>query len=354
LSNDDRQAVASASVEARGGHSAHDSATGASRPPRDTTATEARKPALAAEAPRSLLRFWSPRYWPAWCLVLWMRLSAALPLRSTLLIHRLIGRMIHRVSPKLLRVVLRNLEICFPELTPEQRADLARRHFESLAMSFPECAVAWFTRRVERRFEIMGLEHLHAAVQKGKGVVLYTGHFTTLEICGQALKALVPRLDCMFSHRSNPLLDEIQRRGRARNSHNMFSSDNVRSMLKALKGNATVWYAPDLMYKEGELIPFFGELAMTNVSTSKLARVSGAAVIPYSYRRYDREARYEIRFHAPLADFPTDDAVADTRRLVELLEQFIHESPDQYQWMHKRFKARPAELPDLYKRAEEP
>jgi KDO2-lipid IV(A) lauroyltransferase len=215
-------------------------------------------------------------------------------------------------------------------------------------MSFPECAVAWFTKRRSQRFDIVGLEHLHTALQNGKGVVLYTGHFTTIEICGQALKALVPRLDGMFSRRSNALLDEVQRRGRARNTHHMFSTDSVRAMLKALKGNATVWYAPDRMYKDGELIPFFNELAMTNVSTSKLARVSGATVIPYSSRRYDGEARYEIRFHPPLRDFPTDDAVADTRRLVELLEQFIRQCPDQYQWTHKRFRGRP-ELPDPYR-----
>ena len=93
----------------------------------------------------------------------------------------------------------------------------------------------------------------------------------------------------------------------------------------------------------------FHELALTTVSTSKLARVSGATVIPYSSRRYEREARYEIRFHPPLPNFPTDDPVADTRRLVEVLERFIRQCPDQYQWTHKRFKGRPAELPDPYR-----
>jgi KDO2-lipid IV(A) lauroyltransferase len=267
----------------------------------------------------------------------------------TLALHRPVGRAIYRLAPKLRRVVERNLEICFPELTHEQRTALAKRHFESLAMSFPECAVAWFTKRSSKRFDIIGLEHLDAAVRKGRGVILYTGHFTTIEICGQALKPLVPRLDGMFSRRSNPLLDEIQHRGRVRNTHHMFSTDNVRAMLKALKANATVWYAPDRLHKEGEMIPFFGEPAMTTVSTSKLARVSGATVIPYSSRRYDGAARYEIRFHPPLPDFPTDDPVADTRRLVEILERFIRQCPEQYQWTHKRFKGRPSELPDPYR-----
>jgi KDO2-lipid IV(A) lauroyltransferase len=96
------------------------------------------------------------------------------------------------------------------------------------------------------------------------------------------------------------------------------------------------------------LIPFFHELAMTNVATGKLARLSGATVLPFAYRRLPRSARYELRFHAPLDDFPSDDPVADTHRLVKLLEQFIRACPEQYQWMQKRFKGRPPELPDLY------
>jgi KDO2-lipid IV(A) lauroyltransferase len=108
------------------------------------------------------------------------------------------------------------------------------------------------------------------------------------------------------------------------------------------------------MYRDGVLIPFFHELAMTNVATSKLARLSGATVLPFAYRRLPRGARYELRFYAPLDDFPSDDPVADTRRLVTLLEQFIRACPEQYQWMQKRFKGRPPELPDLYAASDPP
>jgi KDO2-lipid IV(A) lauroyltransferase len=152
----------------------------------------------------------------------------------------------------------------------------------------------------------------------------------------------------MFSHRSSPLLEEIQVRGRLRLAHEVISSDSVRSMLRSLKKGAVIWYAPDLMYRDGVLLPFFNELAMTNVATSKIARLSGAAVLPFSYRRLERGARYEIRFFPPLADFPSDDPVEDTRRLEPYLEQFIRACPEQYQWIQKRFKGRPPELPDLY------
>ena len=247
------------------------------------------------------------------------------------------------------RVVRRNLEICFPDLDSAAVEALAKRQFEALAMSIPECAAAWFGRRdVPGRFEIIGVEHLNAAVARGKGALLYTGHFTPLDICGAAFKTLVPHYAAMISHRSSPVLDELQRRGRARNSHELVASDSVRSLLKSLKRNFVVWYAPDLAYREGELLPFFGEPAMTNIATSKIARMSGATVLPYQYRRIEGSARYEIRIYAPLDAFPSDDPVADTRRLATFLEQFIRDAPEQYQWIHKRFRFRPPEFPDLY------
>ena len=280
-----------------------------------------------------------------------MRLNAALPLRVGLFVHRLVGKVFYRIAPKLRHVARRNLEICFPELEPRAIELLVKRHFEALAMSIAECAVAWLgpERDIDGRFDIIGREHLHGALARGKGVILYTGHFTTLEICGQPFKRLVPHFAAMFSHRSSELLEEIQRRGRSRIAHETISRDSVRSMLKSLKHNSVIWYAPDLMYRDGVLLPFFHELAMTNIATGKLARLSGATVLPFAYRRLAPAARYELRFHAPLDDFPSNDPVEDTRRLVRYLEDFVRQCPEQYQWMQKRFKARPPELPDLYR-----
>jgi KDO2-lipid IV(A) lauroyltransferase len=154
----------------------------------------------------------------------------------------------------------------------------------------------------------------------------------------------------MFSRRSNELLDAFQRRGRTRISNEQIPSDDVRGLLRALRGNAVAWYAPDQAYSGGELIPFFGEPAMTNVATSKIARLTGAALIPLSFRRV-AGARYELRFHAPLAGFPSDDPVADTRRLVRILELAVRAAPEQYVWFHRRFRSRPYEQTDPYGRA---
>ncbi len=277
-----------------------------------------------------------------------MRLNAALPLGPSLATHRLVGKALYRLAPKMRRLVRRNLEICFPELDAAAVEALAKRHFESLAMSIAECAAGWFGSERPGRFEIIGMEHLLAAVALGRGVLLYTGHFTTLEILGQPFRRLVPRFAAMASRRSSPLLEEIQTRGRLRMAHEMISSSSVRSLLGCLKRGFVIWYAPDLAYPEGVLLPFFDVPAMTNTATSKIARVSGATVLPFSYRRLGHSARYEIRFFPPLAGFPSDDPVEDTRRLTAYLEQFIRVRPEQYHWAQKRFRWRPPELPDLY------
>jgi len=296
----------------------------------------------------SLARFWKPRHWPVWCLWLWMRLNALLPLGLSLAIHRLVGKALYRLLPKLRRVVHRNLEICFPDLDTAAVEALAKRHFEALGMSIAECAAGWFGPERPGRFDVLGVEHVRAAAALGRGVILFTGHFTPLEIMGHSFSGLGPRFAAMASHRSSPLLEEIQMRGRMKMADEMISSASVRSLLRSLKKGLVIWYAPDLAYPDGVLLPFFNVPAMTNTATSKIARVSGATVLPFSYRRLEHGARYEVRFYPPLDGFPSDDPVEDTRRLIPYLEQFIRLSPEQYHWIQKRFRWRPPELPDLY------
>ena len=153
----------------------------------------------------------------------------------------------------------------------------------------------------------------------------------------------------MFSRRSNALLEEVQRRGRLRIAHEAVPSDNVRGLLRSLKRNAAVWYAPDQVDAHGELVPFFGEPAMTSLATSRLARLSGAPVVPFSYRRTSERGHYEVEFHAQLPT--TTDALADTDALVRALEAFVRAAPEQYQWLPRRFKGRPPEWPDPYRAA---
>ena len=304
--------------------------------------------------PPRLAQFVGPRYWPTWLLLGWLRLMAALPWQRAVAVSRVIGRALWYLMTERRDVVIRNLEICFPELDSRTRLALARRNFESVAISIAEIAIAWFGRSPPP-VRIEGREHLDAALAHGHGVILYSGHFTTLELTAKFVKPLTPRFAFMFRNRRNPLLDALQARGRRRTAHLSFDNTDSRTMLQALRDNSVVWYAPDQAYggPGAELLPFFGEPAMTNVATTRLARLSGAVVLPFQFRRLDDGSGYCVRFEPPVAGVPSDDAVADTMRLTSILERFVRACPEQYLWTHRRFRGR-RNLPDVYARRTKP
>jgi lipid A ethanolaminephosphotransferase len=309
-------------------------------------------PAAAARPPSPhLANFLAPRYWGTWLFVGWLRFAAALPWQATIAIHRWIGRAAWLLLPARRLVVIRNLEICFPELDAQERLALARRSFENAAASIGEVGIAWFGRRLPP-VRVEGREHLDAALAKGNGVILLSGHFTTLELTGHFVKPLTPRFAFMFRSRGNALLDAVQARGRGRMTDLSFSNSDTRAMLRALRDNATVWYAPDQVHTGAgaELLPFFGEPAMTNTATARLARASGAAVLPFQFRRLDDGSGYLVRFEPPVAGVPSGDATADTMKLTSVLEGFVRSCPEQYLWTHRRFKGRGSRFPDAYAR----
>lgn len=282
-----------------------------------------------------------PRYWPAWLFAAWLRLVAFLPWRLAIKLHKAIGRVAGALMPRRQRVVRRNLELCFPALSPAEIKTIMGRNFANVGAFFAELAFSWYGSPAERAhlFRIEGADNLRAALAKGKGVILYSGHFTTLEICGSMLKPLVPLYAFMFKPRRNPLTNALQTRGRRDYAHVSVASDDVRELLALLAKNAVVWYAPDqARVDKGELVPFFSQPAMTSTAPSRLARISGAAIVPFFFRRSDDDSGYLLRFDPALTDVPTRDAIADTKRLTAVLEDFIRECPDQYFWTHRKFK----------------
>jgi KDO2-lipid IV(A) lauroyltransferase len=154
----------------------------------------------------------------------------------------------------------------------------------------------------------------------------------------------------MYKIQRNPIMNRIMNRGRGRSFDHLFAKESVRSLIRELAANSVVWYAADQSHaqKSGKLIPFFGVPAMTNTAISRIARMSGATVLPYFSRRLPDDSGYRLKILPPLDDFPTDDEVRDTRRLVAVLEEFVRESPEQYWWIHQRFKGRPSSFGDVY------
>jgi KDO2-lipid IV(A) lauroyltransferase len=301
-------------------------------------------------------RFWTTefarlRYVVAWLGYAWMRTIVHLPFSWQMALGRTLGRVAHRVLRSRRQIAAKNLEVCFPDLSARERSRLLVQHFESLGASVVEMATGWFgaAETVRSRVRIEGVDNLQTALEKNRGVILFSAHFTTFEFFWAVLAPLCPRLCGMYKWQRNPVMNKVMNRGRGRYFDRLFAKDNVREMLRSLRDNAVVWYASDQSYggKGSALIPFFGEPAMTNTVIGRLAKASGATVLPYYCRRIDND-RYVMTIDAPLPDLPSSNHEEDTRRLTQLLENYIRLCPEQYWWIHRRFKGRPAPLPDIY------
>jgi KDO2-lipid IV(A) lauroyltransferase len=292
----------------------------------------------------SLLRLIGPTHWRGWALIGWLRLSALLPWHQSLALHKRLGRWVGSKSKSSARTIKDNLERCFPEMTNAERNELASEYLANMGAAVTEVAYAWFGSREHLRslVEVEGTENLDRALENGQGVILCTGHFTPVEICTVVIKDFVPNYALMYNKRRSPLLSEYQRRYRERYADVSFPKHNIRAMLRSLRENAVVWFAGDEVHtgKSSALLPFFGVPALTNTSLSRLARISGAAVVPLYYCRKPDDSGYRIRFGPALENFPSDDQIADTRRITALLENAIRESPAQYFWKQKRFRRR--------------
>ncbi|MGI9257442.1 MAG: lipid A biosynthesis lauroyl acyltransferase [Gammaproteobacteria bacterium] len=300
----------------------------------------------------SLARFWSPRYWPTWLLLFWLRCSVFLPFRLQIVIGKLFGRVFLKLLRKTPRATRRNLEVCFPELSEAERDRLLVMHFEALGASLSEMAIGWFMpiERLRKLVRVEGLDNLRNAQEAGNGIILYVAHFTCLEVGVAMLEDLSPPCAAMYRPQSNAMIDVLVRRGRRRFLEKSIPRDNVRALVRELRNNSTVVYLPDHAYtgSDSVLLPFFGEPAVTNTATSRLAKISGATVLAYFFRRLDDDSGYVVSIAPPLNDFPSDDPAEDTRRMVEQLEDYIRVVPEQYVWTYRRFKGRPESYPDIY------
>lgn len=285
----------------------------------------------------------SPRHWPAWLGIGVLWCLARLPWR----LQRSLGRGIGRLLPLLLRrrdrVVRRNLEWCFPESTPPARERLRRESYAALGVGAFEFARAWWgsIAPMRRTVEVRGLEHLEAARAGGRGVMLISAHFLTLELCGRLLCDHVP-LAGMYRPHDGAVLEWAVKRGRLRYASAMFTREELRPALRHLKQGHVLWFAPDQETRRGDsvFVRFFGRPAWSLTSTHQLARLSGAAVLPFFHRRRE-DGSYELELQPALADFPSTDAVADTARVMAAIEAMIRRAPEQYLWIHQRFKRQP-------------
>jgi len=304
---------------------------------------------IASRFHRGLL---APRCWPTWLLVGFWWLVVQLPYPALLTLGRLLGWLLYLIPSERRSIALRNLELCFPELSDRQRRRLARANFVSLGIALFETGMAWWWPRWRfmRLIEVVGLENVETL--KGQGIMLLGAHFTTLEVGGAAIAGTLS-MDGMYRAHKNPVLDFVQARGRTSKSlgHTVvFERKDVRGTMKALKAGRILWYGPDQDYglRQGLFAPFFGQQAATVYATARFAEKTGAAVVPFSHVRKPWGQGYQLKLHPALNEFPCGDDLEDATRVNRVLEQMIRTAPDQYLWAHKRFKNRPEGEPSVY------
>lgn len=307
---------------------------------------------IAAPQTHLRLALMNPRYWPSWLGLGFIWLLARLPFRALIGLGWLLGALTRHLPGERRHVARRNLQLCFPELDDAARARLLRATLADLGMMLVEFALAWMgsERGIARvPCVIEGLEHLQQCRIQGRGVLLVGAHFSHLELCARLVSQRI-RIAGMYRIMDNALFERYVLRARLRYADAMFTKDDIRRTVTYLKRGGTVWYAPDqdMRGKDAVFVPFFGVPAATITATHHLARLSGAAVIPFFHRRREDGRGYVLRLEAPLEDFPGTDVEADTARVNTAIERMVREAPAQYLWVHKRFKSRPPGEMPLY------
>ena len=295
-------------------------------------------------------RLWLPQHWLMWIGLGIFRLATRLLTREEQ--HRIargLGAFVFTVVRLRRHVVLVNLRLCFPGKSEAEIRALARAHYESLALGLFEVCTGWWARPEDLPVHrIVGLEHLRAARAAGRGVLLLTAHFTTLEICGRLLIDAYG-MGGLYRDPNNPVLAHIMRGQRERQMTIAVHFDDLKGLVRALRAGHAIWYAPDQGKRTpgSEILPFFGVPAITNTATSKIAKMTGCAVVPFFGRR-EADGSYTLTIHPALENFPTEDISADAVRINRLLEENIRLAVPQYFWVHKRFKARGPGYPEAY------
>jgi len=295
--------------------------------------------------------YWHPRYWPMWVTLGLLRLAALFPYRAQLSMGKMLGKMIQSLNSSSRRVIDINLQLCFPEKSQFERDKIRNGCYHNIGIAILEMAMCWWwsEQRLKPLVEIRGKEHIDAVLQSGRGVILLTGHFTSLEIGGRLFTLSIP-LQAMYRTQKNHLFDSYLYTRRNSYLENTISRKNTRQMIKGIKNLIPTWYAPDQNFpnERNVFVPFMGVQTATISAGSRLAQSSGGAMLPFYPERKEDGSGYIIWIEPPLEDFPSGDDLKDATAINASIEKFVRRNPEQYMWIHKRFKTRPPGEPAIY------
>jgi KDO2-lipid IV(A) lauroyltransferase len=264
-----------------------------------------------------------------------------LPFRALARIGDAVGVVLFWLIPERRRVTRINLEKCFPAMPMREREKLARAAFRAFCRAFVDRSVLWWgsAERIRRLVRLEGLENLDAA---GPRVIVLAPHFAGLDHAGIRL-SMDRNLSSLYSHQKDPVLDRLLLRSRTRfRPHIVSRQQGFRKVLRWIQDGIPFYYLPDLDFgpKGSVFVPFFGVPAATARGLPYISRSTGARVVPCVARMLP-EGGYVVRLYPAWSDFPSGDELADARRMMAFIEERVREMPEQYHWLHKRFKTRP-------------
>lgn len=304
-------------------------------------------------SPKFSWRFLLPQYWLLWLGLALMYLISWLPYRVLMWLGSKLGRLLFKLLKSRQKVARRNLELCFPEQSAAEREVLLWQNAEETGKAMFETIMGWWWPdwRMHKLAHFKGYEHIQEALAAGKGVLLLSGHFLHLEAACRIFGFTHPSVG-FYRPNNNPLLDYWQYHGRSRSNKYMIGKRDVKGLIEALNQQEVCFYLPDQDYgrNRAEFVPFFAvEETATTTGTLLFAKAANCVVIPiYSYRLPDYQG-YQIEILPAFTAFPSGDDKADVTRVNQWVEQAVLKHPEQYMWLHRRFKTRPdAKAASLY------
>lgn len=293
----------------------------------------------------------APRNWGGWLMAGFMWLLGHLPMALGRALVAPIGPLMYYAMGSRRRIAERNLQACFPEKPEAERQAILKSSFRSLARMLVEMAWCWAgpAKNLGALTDLRGLEHAEAAVATGKGILTITAHMTCLEIGARVAAERYPGCG-MYRPLKNEVMEWYQNRGRFHYVEGMISKRDLRGAVRYLRKGGSLWYATDQDFgpRHSVFAPFFGIQTASLVVTQKLPAMTGCVVLAMLPRYVESTGRYEIEFTPMLENFPTEDAEADLARVNAILEEQVRRAPEQYWWIHRRFKTRPEGEPPFY------
>ena len=302
------------------------------------------------DRPQFTLKLLHPKYWLTGIgFSLWWLLIQILPFSAHMFLGKLLGLLLLKANISRCRIARRNIELCFPELNEQERQALLRKQMISVARGLFDTAISWFWPywRLKRVIDVNGLEHLVKAQENNQGILFIGMHFTSLEISGAGVNRSLPEMpfNGVYRPHDNALFDYIQRNGRERHCMDLkvVPKADVRGMIKALRQGRVMAYLPDQDYgrKHSIFVPFFGIEAATVTAASQLVKMGRAKILAYRAVRKPDASGYIVDVFPEIEGYGQGDEVDDAKILNDFIEARVREYPDQYFWVHRRFKTRP-------------